>query len=169
MVTITDILNQWADIGVFAYVLPFLMIFAVVYGILAKTGIFGKNKGVDATIALAMGLLALQFDLVPNFFATLFPMAGIGLAVLLVAVILIGLYSDTDKDLFNRILMGLGGLIFVVVVLTSVWDFRWWGGWGYGWENSLPTILIVGVVLGLIGWIVVKSGGDKRVVRSFFI
>ena len=51
--TITDVLNQWAEIGVFAYVLPFLMIFAVIYGILSKTQILGGRKGVDATIALA--------------------------------------------------------------------------------------------------------------------
>ena len=44
--TITNILNTWADLGVFAYVLPFLMIFAVVFGILSKTEILGKNKGV---------------------------------------------------------------------------------------------------------------------------
>ena len=32
--SIGDVLNRWADLGVFAYVLPFLMIFALVYGIL---------------------------------------------------------------------------------------------------------------------------------------
>jgi len=67
--TITDVLNQWADMGVFAYVLPFLMIFAIIYGILTKTEILGKNRGVNATIALAAGLLALQFDYVPKYFS----------------------------------------------------------------------------------------------------
>ena len=84
--TITDILNIWADYGVFAYALPFLLIFAIVFGILSKTDILGKNKGVQATIALAVGLLSLQFDYVTNFYATIFPYAGIGISILLVAI-----------------------------------------------------------------------------------
>ena len=69
--TITEVLNQWADAGVFAYLLPFLFIFAVVFGILNKTKVLGENKGVQATIALALGLLSLQFDYVSNFSSSL--------------------------------------------------------------------------------------------------
>ena len=57
--TITNILNTWADIGVFAYLLPFLMIFALVFGILTKSKLLGENKAVHATLALTVGLLAL--------------------------------------------------------------------------------------------------------------
>lgn len=154
-INITDVLNQWAELGVFAYVLPFLMIFAVVYGILAKTTILGGNKGVNATIALATGLLALQFDYVPNFFASIFPYTGIGLAVLLVAMILMGLLVDIDdKKVFNWILFGIGLVIFVTVLLTALSDFRWWGGFGWGWGESWPAILVAVIVLGLIALII---------------
>jgi len=34
MVTIADVLNQWQDIGVFDYVLPFLLVFTIIFGIL---------------------------------------------------------------------------------------------------------------------------------------
>src|SRR3989344_7721104 len=110
--TITDVLNQWADIGVFAYLLPFLMIFAVVYGILSKTDLLGDNRGVNATIALAIGLLALQFDYVSNFFASIFPYTGIGIAVLLVALILMGLISDSDEKWPKFVWFGIGFIIF---------------------------------------------------------
>ena len=92
---VTSMLNYWADIGVFAYILPFLLIFAVVYGILSKINILGeqgKNKGVNAVISVAVGLLALQFDYVPHFFSMIFPYAGMGISVLLVALILANLF-----------------------------------------------------------------------------
>ena len=92
--TIGDILYAWADFGVFAYLLPFLMIFAIVYGILSKTNLLGKNKGVNATIALAVGLLALQSNYVTNFYAMIFPYTGMAIAVLLVALILMGLTAS---------------------------------------------------------------------------
>ena len=121
--TITDVLNTWADYGVFAYVLPFLMIFALVYGLLSKSKLLGENRGVHATLALVIGLLALQFDYVSNFFATIFPYAGIGISVLLVALILMGVLTD-DEDAAKWIFFGIGALIFIVVLLYTIYDFH---------------------------------------------
>jgi len=67
--TITGVLNVWNNMGVFSYVIPFLLIFAVVFAILKKTGILGDdNDGILAIIAVAIGLLSLQFDFVSKFF-----------------------------------------------------------------------------------------------------
>ena len=118
--TITDVLNTWADYGVFAYVLPFLMIFALVYGLLSKSKLLGENRGVHATLALVIGLLALQFDYVSNFFATIFPYAGIGISVLLVALILMGVLTD-DEDAAKWIFFGIGAVIFGLIFQIS-WD-----------------------------------------------
>ncbi len=152
--TVTNILNTWADIGVFAYILPFLMIFALVYGILSESKILGKNKAVHATIALAVGLLALQFDYVANFFATIFPYAGIGIAVLLVALILMGILTD-GGDTSKWIFFGIGALIFIVVMLYTVWDFSWFGG--YVGEDWVPWIILVVVIGGIITGIILGT------------
>lgn len=142
--TITDVLNTWADYGVFAYVLPFLMIFALVYGILNKTNVLGPNRGVQATIALAVGLLSLQFDYVSNFFATIFPYAGIGIAVLLVALILMGMLTE-DKKVNSWVFFGIGALIFIVVMLYTIYDFSWLGGYvGADWVPWIIIALLLG-------------------------
>jgi len=157
---ISDILNQWSDFGIFAYALPFLMIFAMVFGILSKTKLLGDNKGVQATIALAFGLLALQFDYVTNFYATIFPYAGIGISVLLVALILMGLiYSDSTKGWLDKVWFGIGALIFIIVILTSLSDFTWAGGMGYSLAQSWPAIVAGLVLLGIMALIIY---GGKR-------
>ena len=92
--TITDVLNSWNDIGVFSYVIPFLLIFAVVYAILQKSGVLGDNKTIDAIVAAAIGLLSLQLDFVATFFAVIFPRFGIGIAIFLVALIFIGFFYN---------------------------------------------------------------------------
>ena len=117
--SIGDVLNRWAELGVFAYVLPFLMIFALVYGILIKTKLLGENKGVNATIALAFGLLSLQFDYVSGFYASIFPYAGMGLAVLLVAMILMGLIIKTEERM-SWLWFGIGVIIFFFVLFFSL-------------------------------------------------
>ncbi len=150
---ITDILNMWASYGVFAYALPFLLIFAIVFGILNKTKLLGENKGVQATIALAMGLLALQFDYVTNFYATIFPYAGIGIAILLVAMILLGAAAG-DLDWSKYVWFGIGALIFIVILYTSLSDNWFMGGMGYTLLEALPAVLAGLVILGVMALVV---------------
>src|SRR3990167_5756249 len=145
---ITEVLNRWAELGVFAYVLPFLLIFAMVFGILNKTKIIGGNRGVQATIALAVGLLSLQFDYVPNFFATIFPYTGIGLSVLLVALILGGLVGDEGGRVW--IWFGVGAVIFFVVLVLSLSDFAFFSGYGYSFLQDWPVVLMVILVLAIM-------------------
>ena len=88
--TIPEILNQWAALGIFDYVIPFLLIFAVVVAILQKSNVLGDNKTVQAIVALSIGLLSIQFGFVQSFFRELFPRFGIGLSIFLVLLILNG-------------------------------------------------------------------------------
>lgn len=150
---ITDILNIWADYGVFAYALPFLLIFAIVFGILSKTKLLGDNKGVQATIALAVGLLSLQFDYVTNFYATIFPYAGIGISILLVAIILMGVSAEEFKWSY-WVWFIIGAIIFLVILFTSLSDNWFMGGMGYTLLDSLPAILAGGILLGVIALVV---------------
>jgi len=154
--TITTILNEWADIGIFAYVLPFLLIFAVVYGLLHNSKILGQNKGVNATIALAIGLLSLQFDYVANFFAIIFPYFGMGLAVLLVGLILMGFIWKNEKA-SQWIWFSIGFIIFIIVILNALSDFSWFGG-GYFWQDYWPAVLAAVIIIGLMALIM---WGDK--------
>ena len=158
--TITDILNSWNDIGVFSYVLPFLLIFAVVYAILQKSGVLDKNKTLDAIVAAAIGLLALQFDYVSTFFAVIFPRFGIGLAIFLVIMILIGFfYKNTDEKKMQWIgwVTGIG----VVIWAWTSWD-DWFGtsglyGFGDWFGDYLWALIVLGIVIGLIVMIAKSS------------
>src|SRR3989344_5571118 len=149
--SIADLLNSWANMGVFAYLLPFLMIFALVYGILSRTQILGENKGVMATISLAFGLLALQFDYVSGFYASIFPYAGMGLAVLLVLIVFIGLFYKPKEGAKGWI--AIGAVIGGIVVLSSTLDLLWIDGSAIGLFNALPMLLVIGGTIGIIYWI----------------
>jgi len=109
---IGNILSNLQQLGFFSYLLPFLIIFAVVFGILSKVRIFGDNKSIDAIISLAVGLMALQFGIVSSFFAELFPRLGVGLSVILVILILTGLFKDGNDDKWmNYVLLAVGLII----------------------------------------------------------
>ncbi len=164
--SITEILNQWAAMGVFSYVFPFLLIFAVVFGILQKARIFGdaeKTKGINAIIALAIGFLSLQFDFVSTFFATIFPRFGIGLAVFLVLIIAIGFFYNPDDDNDKSKVAWIGFLVGIGVVVWAITNWNFWmsGNYNISWwlqEYFWPLIILV-VVIGGIIWII-RSGDN---------
>ncbi len=158
--TFTGMLNDWAAMGVFKYVLPFLLIFAVVYGILSKTEILGKNQGVNALIALTLGLLSLVGDYVPNFFEKIIPNLGMALAVLLVAVILLGLFYSSKKDegisWLKYVIFGVGAVAFLAVVSNSFTNQP--GYWA--WEEYGPALITLLVIAGIVALIVWGSKKD---------
>jgi len=159
-VDITSVLNQWNTIGVFSYVLPFLLIFAVTYGILSKIKVFEDNNAVNAIIAVAVGLLALQLDFVSTFFMEIFPRFGMGLAVLLVFVILFGFFlnDQTDKQKWKDYAW-IGIVIAVAVILWSVSAWQWGGdnfGIGY-WLETNFWALVIGVLIVVAIYFITKK------------
>lgn len=67
-----DMLSKWEAAGFFSYLLPFLLLFSLVFGILTRVQIFKDNKMINGFIALAVALMALQFDFVPAFHSSSF-------------------------------------------------------------------------------------------------
>jgi hypothetical protein len=156
--TFTAMLNQWDQMGIFNYALPFLLIFALVYGILNKSKIFGdENKGAVVIISLAIGLLSLVGNYVSNFFKIIMPNLAIGLSVLLCGIILVGLLWQEEKikSWLPYVIFGLGAIIFIYVVYGS-FSGNSWGG-SYVWDqygSALVTLLILGGII----WAVIGIG-----------
>jgi hypothetical protein len=149
---IGDLLNKWAQIGFFSYLLPFLIIFALVFGILTKTDIFKGNKMVDGIIALAVAFMALQFNFVPTFFAEIFPRLGVGLAIILGILIIMGLFLDETSPWIKYIMLGVSVLIFYFILVQSAGATGWTSGafWEENWGSILGGVLVVVVMIALI-------------------
>ena len=164
--TITDVLNIWNELGVFSYAIPFLLIFAVVFAILKKTGILGDdNDGILAIISASMGLLSLQFDFVSEFFAVIFPRFGIGLSLFLVLIIMIGFFFPKEGGAGQGKWIGLTIGIGVVIWALSSWE-EWtnYAGFGGWFTENIWAIIILGVIIATIVG-VSKSGKSKVVAR----
>ena len=155
---IGTLLSWWEGIGVFDYLLPFLLIFAVIYGILTASNILSENKGVNVVIAMVVGLLALRLGYVQSFFTEVFPRLGVGIAVLFVLLILTGLFVGKENlKVMFWIFIAVGIVIAIIVLSGSFSAF----GWGYNWYESDMAFWVVSIVL-LIGVIVVVVMGKSE-------
>jgi len=152
--TITDVLNVWNDMGVFSYVIPFLLIFAVVFAILDKTKILHRddreNRGILAIIAVAVGLLALQLDIVSEFFAVIFPRFGIGLSIFLTAIIFIGFFLPEFNEKTGMAQKWIGYVVGIGVIIwaLSAWD-EWTSDVGFGgwFTDNFWALLVLGIII----------------------
>jgi len=166
--TITEVLNIWNNMGVFSYLIPFLLIFAVVFAIMDKTkmlsGKDGENKWIIAIIAVSIALLSLQFDFVSEFFAVIFPRFGVGLSLFLVVLIFLGFfYPENNKDGWSGKVAWIGWVVGIGVFLwaLSSWD-QWnsYGGFGGWFADNVWALIILGILIAII-IITVRSGKGK--------
>jgi hypothetical protein len=167
--SIQQILNTWAEQGVFSYLFPFLIIFAVVFAILQKTDLFaGRDKdgksaknvnGINAIIAVSVAFISLLNDYVSTFFATIFPKFGIALAIMLVLLIILGFVGKNGEADKVGWILGIG----VIIWAWSEWDNMFGGGFEFTYfldQYFWGIILLVGVG-GLIYWIVKGDSAPK--------
>ncbi len=166
-----NFLYRLENLGFFSYVLPFLVIFALIYAILSKAGFLGNNNAINVILSLAVSLMALQFNFVSYFFAQIFPRMGIVLSIIIVLMILMGLFVKFD-DKWPKIFFGIfTGVAGVVIVFQSFSESFGWGNWNlfnspFWWslQNNFPMILVFILVLGGIIAIPIlgNRGNGKR-------
>jgi len=158
-----EIFLQWEAIGVFDFFLPFLLIFAVIFGILNSTGILSENKGVHVIVALVIALISIRFVLVTEFLNVLFANLGIGIAVLIVLLIMVGILIPNQRvDATFKIFVIVAMVISAIIAVVTLNQFAWFGSfwWQENWLNILWLLLI-----GLGIYLLMNSGGkgsDKK-------
>jgi len=153
-----SILNTFERIGVFDFLLPFLIIFSLVFLTLNGIKIFKENTRISAILAISVGLMAMSFDFVPLFFQELFPRLGVGLAIILGFLVLTGMFLP-DNTVFNYVLLGLGVIIAAFVFFSTAGQLNL--GFSNAW-NHLSSEVIAYVALILMVVIIVGVTGTKK-------
>lgn len=154
--TLGTLLSKWEQAGFFTYLLPFLLIFALVFGILMRIKVFKDNKVVNGIIALSVALMSLQFSFVPAFFSQIFPRLGVGLAIILGVLVITGLFADPDSPVINYVLLGIGVVIIGMVIIQAAGAVGWQSGewWGENWAmvaGAIVLFILVAIVIGSAG------------------
>jgi len=140
---IGNMLAAWERAGVFSYLLPFLLIFALIFGILSQMKMFQENRAINGIISLTVALMTLQFDTVSIFFSEIFPSLGVALSVILVAMILLGLFMPSSAV---PILFVIGAIAFLVVIINSFGSVGW-NTASYWFSGEHLTNIVFGIIV----------------------
>ncbi len=105
-------------LGFFGFLLPWLFMFAVVFGLLLKTKVLGEDKRIAAVVAFTIAFFVIGYGgtLLSNMLVNLFGIAAIVLAGILVTVLFVGMAGgDVTKIFENKLAVGLVIGIGIVV------------------------------------------------------
>ena len=151
------VIGFFGELGIYDVVLPFLLVFAVVFGILHKSQVIGDHKGINLVVSLSIGLLAITSYTFRVFFRDLFPMAGIGIAILLVGLILTGLFYNGDDKWWKTTFFVIAMLIGIIIVFSALTSYSQWGLGSWWWREYLSSIIVGAVVIGLMLLVVLAT------------
>ena len=112
------------------YILPFVLVFTLIFAILQKTKLLGDDvKQINAIIGLVVSLMFVVFPFANNFVVQLMPFLAISAVVLLVFMLMYGfIWGGKDGDVLHKgVKIGLaiiGGLALVTFMLyiSGWWD-----------------------------------------------
>jgi hypothetical protein len=158
---VEDLIYQWESWGVYQFLLPFLLIFAVVFGILSYMGLFGKNKGIHIIISIVIGLLAIRTPLFADFLREISPRLGVGLVIILAALILVGLFvPKAARGIILWMLFGIGALVFIIILIQMYNIFLVDRGFVGGIDSGqvIPIMVLIGLFIAIVVAISVGKG-----------
>lgn len=132
--------------------LPFLLVFVVMFAILQKSKILGEGKAqIDALVSLVLGLILIAFPGPRDIIVGIMPWLAVGVATILVFLILYGLVAGdlSEVDTWMKVVFGiLAGLftIGVVVYVAGFWTVAkgWFDGTNSNFWSTIFMLLIIG-------------------------
>ena len=170
--------------GLFDILLPFVLVFTIVYAVLHKIKLFGKDsKQFDVMIALVMGLavvfphvlwgvndptvstLSNGMPDIVNIINASLPNVSIVIVAIVMALIIIGVFGKRF-EIGGTALSGwiaLGAFLVVIYIFGAAAEWWYLPVWLDILNNeSLMTLVIVLLVFAIIIWFVTKDDSKKK-------
>src|SRR3989344_5302985 len=82
-------------------ILPFVLVFVVIFAILQKSKILGEGKRqIDALVALVIGLIVISFGFATGIIVSLVPFLAVAVVIILIFMILYGMvYKEGEFEM----------------------------------------------------------------------
>lgn len=146
-------------------VLPFLLVFTLIFAILEKTKILGEEKRqIDAIIAFVIGLIFISFTKYVGLTTNIMGIMAVVAVILLVFMLLFAFASGEKEFKMPSALKVTFGILIALVLIISLLVFT--GYWdkiissvtaGSGVVANVVFIVIIVAAVAIVLW----SGGKK--------
>ena len=156
-----NVLTALKSLGFYDFLLPWLFVFAVVYGLLNILKVFGDSKRISTAIALVVAFFVTGYSgqALSTFFINLFGGASMIIAGILVVLLFLAMVGYTPADLQK----GKKAAVLIVLVIIGVvlWLLSTGAAQGFGMTMLLSpdviAMILVLVVIIMAVWAIVSE------------
>jgi len=147
-----EVFRFLVDLGLIDVILPFILVFTLIYGVLQKTQLFGaekeKNTKFNALIAFVIGFLAILATNVLNIINIFVAYFMLLLIIFLMLALVLGL-AGAEIGNKNK---ALGGIIAGLAILFLIRGFADAGVIDFGRFMNIIALPALGIILIAILW-----------------
>jgi hypothetical protein len=143
-------------------ILPFLLIFTVIFAILEKTKFLGEKKDIHAIVSLVFGMIAVGVPWAIGVILSIIPVVVVIIIILISWLMTYGFLAPEEKGPVSKnwriAFQIILGIVFIGVIAWSTGLYKYvidkpWA------STAGQTLLIIGVVIAVIS--IVISGGKS--------
>lgn len=149
-------LEQWASMGMFDVLLPFILVFAIIFSILQRTKILGESKQINSAVAGIISLFVIMNPYVTALFIPIFSQAGLALIILIAVMVVVGLlFNVTEVHPALKWVLVVFGIGMAVWLLSAMENslYAWFPISSYWWDANkmwFIPVMLAAVIIGLI-------------------
>lgn len=114
--TFTQSLGLIEQVGFLDVILPFLVTFAIVYGMLLKSKILGEKQSINATIALVVAILVAMNPAMRGFLQELLPLYTIFFILLIMMFLFFVFFGIKQENIAKSKPIGIMIFAFLVIL-----------------------------------------------------
>jgi len=187
-----DIIAAWKSYGIFEFYLPFVLMFAIFYGLLSKSKIFGDQSkerrvgSINVIISIVAALFVMVYTPVgvslTVFFATFFTQTMVILVTVLAFALILYMIlpSGALEDMFKDpkkyakyfipiaaivaliLFLSAGGLSIFGIDLSGGETGGGFGGFGLGLSSQDIVIIVLIISFILVIWFITRGESEEK-------
>ncbi len=138
-------------------ILPFVLVFTLIFALLEKSKILGEGKRqINSIISLVMGLILVGVPLAANIIRQVVPVIAVFSVIILLFMLILGFVGATkDGSVYKPLQVAIGIIGAVVLIIAILWSAGWlstlftWAkepASGVIWQSVIFLIIIISVI-----------------------
>ena len=152
------------SVGGFDIILPFLLIFALVFALMEKVQLFGdKRRNIHVIVALVAGFLVVSQPNLVYLIQGFIPRVAMFILVVLMGLLVMGMFGLKGEKFTGWPL----GVAVVVAIIAIIWSLSaatsayYWPFYGILTPYDIAWLIAIGVFI-LVLWLIVKEPKDEE-------
>ena len=151
--------------SLFNIILPFVLIFTIVFAVLQSTKVLGGKKNIDTIISLVFGFFLIRNQDIVKTINNFLPNISLLIVVILMILLVIGIFAGSYE--WSQGMKGLAAVLAVIVVLW-IFGASYWSRFGIpnifsGLGSETQGILVFLAILVIIIFFATREEKGKGV------